>query len=233
MHRKKALKLTGFAGALCASAALVGISVSGTGAYFTDSHDGSISANSGHLKLTNVTNTNLNFADLMPGQDQTANIDYSVDVSSGQVDLWMVFDPTSSGYGHFTGQKGKAYGPESYTDGGMGRYGHFAVGNGSDVAFQSYNLQIAANPSDNCSDGTVPGADGRGGSTVKSAANQECGVPSAIKLAGNLDNGASGTVHVTYGLSGKQTQQGQVEWSVGYKLVATQAGHAPNDPNLP
>jgi hypothetical protein len=233
MHRKKALKLTGFAAALCASGALVGISVSGTGAYFTDSASGSIAGSSGHLKLTNVSETNLNFANLMPGESRTQPVNYSVDASSGKVDLWMVFDTTSSGYGHFTGSKGVGYGPENYTDGGMGRYGYFAVGNGSDVAFQSHNLQMATNPALNCADGTVPGADGRGGSAVASATNQECGVPGAIKLAGGLDSGTSGTVNISYGLSGKQTQQDQVEWTVGYKLVATQAGHAPNDPNVP
>ena len=233
MQRKKAIKLAGFIGALAASATLVSISVSSTGAYFTDSKDGSLAANSGHLKLTGVSETNLNFADLMPGEDQTQTVNYNVDVSSGQVDLWMVFDTSSSGYGHFSGTKNVAYGPDSYSDGGMGRYGHFAVGAGTDTAFQSYNLQMAANPANNCSDGTVPGSDGRGGSGVKSATNEECGVPGAIKLAGNLDNGASGTVHVTYGLSGKQTQQNQTEWTVGYRLVATQAGHAPSDLNTP
>ncbi len=51
MQKKKAFRLAGFAGALCASAALVSLSVSGTGAYFTGSANGSISASSGHLNL--------------------------------------------------------------------------------------------------------------------------------------------------------------------------------------
>lgn len=231
MRKAKALRVAGFVGALCASAALVGTSVAGTGAYFTDSHDGTIASSSGHLTLDGVGQTNLNFANLMPGEDQTANIPYTVNVSSGKVDVWMVFDATSAGYGHFTGAKNTSY--QGYTDGGMGRYGHFQVGNNGAVAFRSHNLQIAANPADNCSDGTVPGTDGRGGSDVKSASNAECGVPAAIKLASNLSNTATGNVNIVFGLSGKQTQQDQTEWTVGYKIVATQAGHAPNDPNTP
>jgi hypothetical protein len=233
MRKAKALRIAGFVGALCASAALVGTSVAGTGAYFTDSHDGTIASNSGHLTLDNVGETNLDFANLMPGEDQSANIPYTVNVSSGKVDVWMVFDPSSAGYGHFTGSKDVAYGPDNYTGGGMGRYGHFQVGANGAVAFRSHNLQMAKSPTPNCADGTVPGADGRGGSDVTGPDNQECGVPPAIRLASNLSNTATGNVNIVFGLSGKQTQQDQTEWTVGYKIVATQAGHAPNDPNLP
>ena len=38
MQKKKAVRLAGFVGAVCATGALVGFGVSGTGAYFTDSH---------------------------------------------------------------------------------------------------------------------------------------------------------------------------------------------------
>lgn len=235
MRHAKTLKVAGFATALCASVALIGFAAAGTGAYFTDSHDGQIASSSGHLKmnLPAGTDTNLNFANLMPGEDQSANIPYTIDVSSGKVDVWMVFDATSTGYGHFTGAKDVSYGPDGYTDGGMGRYGHFQVGNNGQVAFRSHNLQLAKAPTPNCADGTTPGADGRGGSDIKSATNAECGVPAAIKLASNLTNTATGNVNIVFGLSGKQTQQNQTEWTVGYKIVATQAGHAPNDPNLP
>ena len=51
MNKKTGIRVAGFAGALCASAALVGISVAGTGAYFTDSHDGTINASTGQMKV--------------------------------------------------------------------------------------------------------------------------------------------------------------------------------------
>ena len=51
MKKSKALRLAGFAGALCASGALLGTSISGTGAYFTDSHSGAINASTGHVKV--------------------------------------------------------------------------------------------------------------------------------------------------------------------------------------
>ena len=179
MKKSKAIRLAGFVGALCASGALLGTSISSTGAWFTDSANGNLTASSGHLKLTGVSNTSVNFANLMPGEDRTQNIPYTVDVSGGGVDIWLVFDKTTAAYGAFTGSNGVNYG--GHTSGGMGRYGHFQVGNDGNVAFRSHNLQLA-NPGPNCADGTVPGADGRGGSDATGSATAECGVPDAIKL---------------------------------------------------
>lgn len=228
MKKSKALRLAGFAGALCTAGALLGTSVASTGAYFTDSRDGSIASNSGHLTLSGVGQTNLNFAELMPGTDQSATVPYTVNVSSGKVDVWMVFDTTSSQYGHFSGTFGKDYG--GYTDGGMGRYGHFQVGDDHGVAFRSHNLQMPASGV-NCADGTAPDANGDGGSDIADlsgpSASAECGVPGAILVTAGLTDGATGHVNVVFGLSAKQTQQNQTEWTVPYKLVATQAGQRP------
>jgi hypothetical protein len=63
------VKVGGFVGTLAAGAALVGTAVTGTGAYFTDSKAGNLSASSGHLTL-NTTDTNLSFRDLVPGEDK-------------------------------------------------------------------------------------------------------------------------------------------------------------------
>ena len=230
MKKSKAIRLAGFVGALCASGALLGTSISSTGAWFTDSANGNLTASSGHLKLTGVSNTSVNFANLMPGEDRTQNIPYTVDVSGGGVDIWLVFDKTTAAYGAFTGSNGVNYG--GHTSGGMGRYGHFQVGNDGNVAFRSHNLQLA-NPGPNCADGTVPGADGRGGSDATGSATAECGVPDAIKLVSNVGNGYSGNVNVTFGLSGKQTQQNQQDDpNVPFQIVATQTGHGPTDTNF-
>ena len=51
MRKSRAVRVAGFVGALGASAALVGFAASGTGAYFTDSHTGSINASTGSIKV--------------------------------------------------------------------------------------------------------------------------------------------------------------------------------------
>ncbi|MDO8108431.1 hypothetical protein Q6348_14635 [Isoptericola sp. b441] len=223
-----ALRLGGFVGTAGLTAALVGFAVSGTGAYFTDSADGTISSSSGHLTLS-TTETNLSFADLVPGTDKTQDVTYHVD-TTGPADVWLVFDPETAGYQGFTGPKDEG---ALVPDGGLGRYGHFAVSVGSDgPLFQSYNLASApAGESGGC----PVDANGHGGSAQQATSPSDtppyCGVPTAIKLSSNLTTGQGATVHVTFGLTGRQTQQNQVEWTVPYKIVATQAGVRPDAQN--
>jgi hypothetical protein len=216
-------KAVGFIGSLAAGAALVGAAVTGTGAYFTDSHNGSLTASSGHLTM-DVSNTTLSFSDLMPGVDKTNNIDFKVS-SEGRSDVWVTFDPTSPAYLQFTGAKGV----EPVPGGGLGRFGHFAVSvNGGNPIFESYNLQ----------NGTGCGVDafGNGGSNQQATASDLfpplCGVPAAIRIASNLSDGQSATLNVTFGATGKQTAQRAPIASVPFKIVATQAGVRPDAANF-
>lgn len=233
MRKSRALRVTGFVGALCASAALVGTTVATTGAYFTDSKDGSFTATSGHLKLNLAAGStmNMNFDGLMPGTDQTKKISYTVDVSSGGADIWLVFPDTAdpSPYQAFTGPKSNSEG------GGLGRYGHFAVADNGHIAFQSYNLQLPADPSAN----TICTYDewGNGGSAVKATSPsdtpEECGVPNMIRLAKDVKTG--GEVEITFGLTGKQVDQDQREFggaAVPFQIVATQPDIKPGQPNF-
>jgi hypothetical protein len=230
----KAWRLGGFIAALGASGALIASATGATGAYFTDSHDGSIQAVSGHLNL-NITHgsTTLNFTGLMPGEDQTAQVSYQTSLSSGTEDVWLVF-PDTEAYEQFTGASGNSLWP----DGGMGRYGHFAVSdsNGGN-AFESYNLKNA--PSGSTDVCPVDANTGRGGSNHPATSEADtppyCGVPNAILLASNLATGADGTVTVTFGLTGRQTQQNQTEFhphALQYQLVGTQHGVKPGAPNF-
>src|SRR4051812_13993572 len=92
MRKGKALRITGFFGALCASATLVGFAATGTGAYFTDSHDGAINAGTGHIRVdVSPADLQLNFDNLLPGEYQTQRVDYAAHPSSGSEDLWLVF----------------------------------------------------------------------------------------------------------------------------------------------
>lgn len=236
MKKGKVARVAGFVGALGVSTVLVTTAVQGTGAYFTDSESGSISANSGSLTL-DITNgsTTMDFADLMPGKNVDNTVDYKVSVSSGTVDVWMVFDPNTHGYQAFTGGKNSP----KVADGGLGRYGFFEVAdsNALGTAFETGNL---AYPDYNTSHNTWQSGmcptdeNGRGGSGVTSTGGSDtppwCGVPAKILLASNLGTNATGRVTVTFGLNGPlQEQQNQVEFggTVPFKLVATQHGQRP------
>ncbi|HUX70319.1 MAG TPA: hypothetical protein VMV41_07405 [Cellulomonadaceae bacterium] len=235
VNKLKAAKLGGFLGTAGLTAALVGIAVSGTGAYFTDSAAGTMSANSGHLTLSTIGSTALSFADLVPGTDKTDSVGYTVD-TSGPSDVWLVFDPTTAGYQGFTGAKKSTLVPE----GGLGRYGHFAVSvNSGGALFQSYNLAldpVGTTAEPNGASGCSTDAYGHGGSTQKATAAVPyppyCGVPTAIKLSSGLTTGQGATVHLTFGLTGLQVQQNQTEWTVPFTIVATQAGIMPGAANF-
>lgn len=221
-------KIGGFIGTVAAGAALVAAAAGGTGAYFTDSKAGSMSATTGQLKL-NTTDTNLSFKDLVPGTNQTKDIDYNV-ATTGPSDVWLVFDPSDVAYLKFTGAKGNPL----HLGGGMGRFGHFAVSNDSSgPLFQSYNL--AHVPSGEVG-GCAVNAIGHGGSgqrpVDRADTPPQCGVPSAILIASNLTNGQGGTAHLTFGVTGRWTAQSATLTPVPFKLVATQAGHRPDAANF-
>ncbi len=230
MSRTKAIRVAGFVGALCASAALIGGTAATTGAYFTDSHDGSITASSGHLRLdVSADQLQLSFTDLAPGEYQTKTIGYSTDSTTNE-DVWLVFTPGTA-YGQFTGAKGDA----AYPDGGLGRFGHFAVADNGTTRFTSYNLANA--PAGVTGQSCPVDANGNGGSNQQPTSPTDtppyCGVPLAIKLADNLPGGTTGqTVQVTFGVTGRWTAQDSPVTSVPFKLVATQHGVRPDASNF-
>jgi hypothetical protein len=239
MSRKTTVKLVGFVGALGISAALIAAASSTTGAYFTDSADGQLHGTSGQLQM-NTNDTFMEFSALNPGQDVTKQIAVSLPAeNTTKADLWMVFDPNSAGYGQFTGNKDATYG--GFTGGGMGQYGHFKVVGLQGHQFESYNLQLPPQSpqgqtpyeSSTAAGDCQVDADGNGGSSVQhtpGAGNDipECGAPRAIKLAQGVTPGFSGHVSVTFGLTGKQTQQNQQDDpKVGFQIVATQPGQSP------
>lgn len=229
MNKKTFARLSGFVGAAGLTAALVGAAVAGTGAYFTDSKDGSLKGTSGHLTL-NVSQTQLAMSDLVPGVDQTQNISYNVN-SSGKSDVWVVFDPTTVGFAAFTGAKDSSV----YPGGGLGGYGHFAISNnGGAPIFTSYNL--AGVPANDTSTPCAVDVNGAGGSTARATAPKVpapyCPVPAAIRVAAGLSSGQGGTINVTFGLTGKATTQNSVWANVPFKVVATQANVRPDALNF-
>jgi hypothetical protein len=224
VSKKNILKVGGFIATMATGAAMLGAAVTGTGAYFTDSKAGGLSANSGHLTL-NTTDANLHFDDLMPGEDTKRNIEFNVN-SEGKSDVWLVFNKNDPGYALFTAAKGDP----NAVDGGLGRYGHFAVSNnGGAPLFQSYNLQHkGAGAGDSCG----VDANGNGGSAQQAISPSDtppyCGVPTAIKIASNLSSGEGGVLNMTFGITGRWTAQHSPVASVPFNVVATQAGVRPD-----
>lgn len=226
MSKKNIVKVAGFIGTLGGGAALVATAATGTGAWFTDSQNGSLSAATGHLTLS-TTDRTMALTGLMPGENRAKTIDYTVSVSGGTSDIWLTFDPTSQAYAAFTGEKGNA----SYPEGGLGRYGHFAVANNGTTLFSSYNLANAAAGVSGCADTNGHGF-GRMATSV-SDTPPYCGVPGAIKIASNVADGQTGHLTLTFGMTGRATAQNQVEVAnLPFQIVATQSGHKPGDANF-
>jgi len=234
MNKRKTVRLAGFVGAVGVSAALVAAASSGTGAYFTDSAGGNLAGTSGHLKIT-ASDTSLNFSGLMPGVDQSKTFKYAATSdSSGPEDVWLVFDTKSCNYGAFTGSSALSYGSNcfggttSFTKGGLGRFGHFAVASDQGMGFKSYNLAFNSTGTDTGSDSCNVNGIGNGGSNDSSSSSLYCGVPGAIKIASKIQPGAWHSAQVTFGLSGLAEAQDTTWADVPFTVVATQVGIAPD-----
>jgi hypothetical protein len=234
MRKSKAVRVAGFVGALGASAALVGFAATGTGAYFTDAHSGTIQASTGTVKL-NVSPGDgiLSFANLLPGEYKTQTISYTA-AGTGAEDIWLVFPTTANGDTNpseaFTGNPGDG-GTGPGGAGGLGRYGHFALSSPAG-SFTSYNLNRPANPNDpaQCS----IDANGHGGSNAQQTVSPSdplpyCGPANAILLQNGLTYGQSGSADITFGFTPKWTSQAGTALNVSYKIVATQAGIRPDN----
>ena len=227
MIRSRGARITGFAVAVGATAALIAFGVSSTGAYFTDSHDGSINATTGKVQVS-VDNVTLNFHGLLPDQFQTKTINY-VGRGSGPEDLWLVM-PAGSAYA-LNGVAGGTGGHSA-----LGRYGHFAVAGPEGTYFTSFNL---ATHGTGVHDGPSCGVDGNGhgGSSAEATDKTDfidfCPVPSAILLHSGLNYGDTGWATITFGYT--RLLKGPQDTNVGvvapFKIVATQAGILPSDPN--
>jgi hypothetical protein len=233
--KSKVARIAGFTVALGATASLVGFAATGTGAYFTDSHSGALSASTGDVKV-NTSSLNLDFANLLPGTYKTDNIDYTA-TGTGPEDIWMVIPSNGDGAALGVPASGNS----------LGRFGHFEVhSNAGNFVSNNLTAPGASGPGDTGPSCGVD-ADGHGGNgDVATYVNQGdpssalsalpfCPAPQEILLDSNLTNGQGGTASVTFGytqvLRGGQDQaDAQV---AKFKIVATQHGIRPDDPNNP
>ena len=230
MNKGKIARLVGFVGALGISAALVASAVSSTGAYFTASQSGTISGSGGAITIAANTSTNLTFDKLIPGVYQDKTVQYTVGGDTA-VDTWLVFTDDAA-YCQFSGSKDDP----ACTGGGLGRFGHFAVsGDASNLLFSSYNLAGATGTAPYAAVSECANPDGYGAAgpaTSSGDTGHRCGVPLAIKLESGLGSGSTKQVTLTFGLTPRAGNDHQVSpappATVGFKIVATQPGIAPN-----
>jgi hypothetical protein len=225
MFKKKSTRIVAFIGTLGASAALIGTAATNTGAYFTDSETGHVSGSSGHLALDKNSDYELSFAKLVPGEYKTQSVGYKTSGDTAE-DIWLAF-PDGVAYAKFSGAKHGA----NWDDGGMGRYGHFAVANSGGTVFSSYNLQDEADGSSGCAD--INGHGSGRQSTGVGDTPPLCGVPHYILLEQNVPSGTQAQFTMTFGVTGRQTDQGQAAppAKVPFQVVGTQHGVRPDAAN--
>ena len=228
MKKRTLAKLGGFAIAAATTAALVGFAANGTGAYFTASSDGNANVSTGAVTVHTTDITALNFNGLLPGVYGTQSFQYNTNGGTGLEDVYLEI-PANNYLQHIP------------TSGSfpLGRYGHFAA-SGPDGSFSSFNLAAAPglpstpNPTD-----CVVDQYGRGGNQTTAAtsladfSNGFCPVPQFILLGYGVASGdPNATASITFGFTGLLTApQSTTMAPIPFKVVATQHGILPNDPN--
>ncbi len=202
--------------AATASLAVAGglaVAASGTtGAYFSDTQNGTITGTIGTVRVdtsggTGADGLNFAFTNLMPGESQTARASYT-NTGSARQDIWVVF-PNADAL-------------QALND--LGSYGQLKISsNTAGTVFHSENLFDGAE----C---YTPAPDGR---------PDACPLGEAYKVASNLAPGASGYMDFTFGYAGKLLNSSQGDrfnrYPLGnptnsglpYQIVATQPGQAP------
>ena len=225
MRKSKAARIAAFIGALGGSAALIGAAATTTGAYFTDSKTGTVSASSGHLTIDRNNDYNLSFDNLIPGEYKDRVVGYHTGGDTNE-DIWL-YIPAGAGYAALTGAADNSDGSPN----GMGRFGHFAVKNNADqVLFSSYNLTNVSKDTSGCADDNGHGSGPQATSETDTPPN--CGVPHYMLLESNVPSGTDGKFTMTFGITGKAKGQGAPVANVPFQVVATQHNIRPDAKNF-
>lgn len=208
----KKKRIAAFALSVLAAAGFTVGGVISTGAFFSDSHNGTISGTVGSIKIVGSGGTgpeglNLSYDGLLPGAPQTQTIHYQ-NTGTSPEDVWVVFNNADALH--------------ALND--LGTYGEFHIAANGDQVFDSTNLND--NAANSCGPLSPAGC---------------WPVPRANKVASNVAPGASGSIDLTFGYAGKlktQSPAGGGVWNaypvsaptasgLPYQLVATQHGQTP------
>ena len=108
--------------------ALVVMATGVTGAYFSDSKEGEIKGTTGSIRVhtsggTGANGLNFNFKNLLPGEPQTATVEYK-NVGHNPQDVWVVFNNSEA----------------LHALNNLGHYGEVTLANSGGALFHSANL---------------------------------------------------------------------------------------------
>lgn len=231
MLRSTGARLLGFTAAVGTTVALAGFAASSTGAYFSETKDGTISGSRGRVHLE-TSDLSLDFSNLLPGEYQTKPVGFTA-TGTGNEDIWLVLPAGQSDI--LNGEAGTPSG-----DAALGRYGHFQVDSPAGN-FVSNNL-AAAGTGEHSGDSCAVDSLGHGGSDQEAVSRDDhlvpfCPAPTAILLASNLAPGQHQTANITFGITKISNRSDQEDLpllasnpAAHFQVVATQHGVRPDDP---
>jgi len=215
----KSLKFKG--AALAVSVALLGgtawLAAGATGAYFSDTHPGTITGTIGAIRVTpydgNNGGMNLKFTNLLPGVSQTATVKYQ-NTGTDPEDVYIVFNNTTA--------------LNALND--LGSYGEVHLSAGQTPLFDSVNLDNHAN----CEGDYSP------------APGKCWPLAAQYKVASNVLPGVAGTISFSFNYASKMLSATSADWNpypiasqtnydptvtggtgLPYEIVATQVGITP------
>jgi hypothetical protein len=222
MRKGTIIRTIGFIGSAGITVALVGAAATGTGAYFTDSKSGTIAGTMATVKIhtgggTGADNLNFAFDKMLPGQAQTQTVTFQ-NTGNSSADIWVVFDKTDLG-------NNPTPGGGTTSASGLNSWGTYA-----EVHLATSGTEIFG--SANLNDGYPCGTPGTRVDAWGVTDPTLCYLAGQYKLASNVGPTASGDMTFSFTPSKKfqNTAQGLPVLSLGYKIVATQVGIAPDNP---
>ena len=217
MRGSTAARIAVWGTTLAALAAVVVVATGMTGAYFSDTHQGDITGNLGSIKVTpsggtGSDGTNFSFTNMLPGEPQTATIQFQ-NTGLNAEDVWLVFNNATA--------------LSAFNN--LGTYGEVHVVTDHEL-FGSKNLN---DRSSTC------GAFSPSGcwplpSQIKIGSDIAPGAGSFVKFTFNYasklkDPAAEGAPFNAYPVSGQNTVNAADGTGSGlpYQIVATQVGQTP------
>lgn len=239
-------KVAAFGGTLAGSAALIAAASGATGAFFNDTHSGTLTGNVGSI-LVATSNLTLDMQNMLPGTWNTKTVHYVNNGANAQ-DVWVVFTNKTA----------------LHALNNMGQYGQVTIKNTGTRKFYSINLSDG----ETAAGGPITQAGGHCTSTKAAAAatdvalttNESGSTPgcwplkNAIELASNVTPGQGGTMTFSFAMGPKfkgSALEGQpffcyplvqngsnqetqtctgANHGLPYEIVATQPGIAPTNP---
>ena len=211
MMKSKTARFGAFLATLGMSAGLVGTAVHSTGAYFSDTKAGAITGTLGSIKVTTYGgavdgsgNRNFAFDNLLPGEPQTATLQYQ-NTGRNAEDVYVVFNDSTAL--HALNQ--------------LGRYGEAHVSSNGTEIFGSANLN---DNTTSCVPGTGTPACNALPSKLKLADNLPAGSAAQSMAFSFGYAGAPYSIGNTFNVDGVT---GPTALNLPYQIVAVQHGQLP------